>query len=179
MTPPPEESPGDDPRIPAPAVVSLGHSNRSREAFLDLLEAAAVRGARHVALGHHADDVVETFLLSLLYTGRGEIMPPERDYFRGAVRLIRPLYEVRKDELERVARLAGAPVQAARCARERDSRRASVRSMLDVLGRDQRRVRRQLYWAAVRQLEGGSDGGMMRQKTTGTSRGTTASGRST
>lgn len=43
MTAPPEKSPVDDPPIPAPAAATLGHSNRSLEDFLALLEDAAVR----------------------------------------------------------------------------------------------------------------------------------------
>jgi tRNA 2-thiocytidine biosynthesis protein TtcA len=123
-----------------------------------LLEVANEAGYSHLALGHHADDVVETWLLSLLYTGRGEAMAPSRDYFQGTVTVVRPLFELRKSEIERLARLGSFPSKPPRCGREVDARRRRVVDALASLGRDQKLVRRQLFWAAVRQLgEAGPD----------------------
>ena len=118
-----------------------------------LLETAEARGASHVALGHHADDVVETWLLSLMYTGNAESIPPVRSYFDGAVTIVRPLYELQRRELVRLAGLAEFPEPVARCRQEDETRRERVRRALSALGRDQNLVRRQLYWAAVRQYE--------------------------
>jgi len=118
-----------------------------------LLEAAEARGASHVALGHHADDVVETWLLSLMYTGNAESIPPVRSYFGGSVTIIRPMYELQRRELVRLGRLADFPEPVARCRREDEARRERIRRALSALGRDQNLVRRQLYWAAVRQIE--------------------------
>lgn len=115
-----------------------------------LLETADTHGVRFVALGHHADDVVETWLLSLMYTGTPEVIPPLRSYFDDAVTVVRPLYELQRRELARLARLADFPEPVARCRREDESRREKVRRALSALGRDQSLVRRQLYWAAVR-----------------------------
>ena len=119
-----------------------------------LLETAEKHGARCVALGHHADDVVETWLLSLMYTGNAEAIPPTRSYFDDAVTVVRPLYELQRKELVRLARLAEFPEPVARCRREDDAKRENVRKALTALGRDQSLVRRQLYWAAVREYSG-------------------------
>ena len=116
-----------------------------------LLEAADQRGAGYVALGHHADDVVETWLLSLMYTGSPETIPAVRSYFDGAVTVVRPLYELQRGELVRLTRLAGFPEPVERCRREDEARREKVRQALAAMGNDQKLVRRQLYWAAVRQ----------------------------
>jgi tRNA 2-thiocytidine biosynthesis protein TtcA len=120
-----------------------------------LLEVAEARAASCVALGHHADDVVETWLLSLMYTGNAEAIPPVRTFFDGAVSIVRPLYELQRRELVRLARLADLPEPIARCRQEDEARRERVRQALSALGRDQHLVRRQLYWAAVRQYEAG------------------------
>ena len=119
-----------------------------------LLEAADARGARYLALGHHADDVVETWLLSLMYTGTPETIPPFRSYFDGAVTVVRPMYELQRGELSRLAGLGGFPKPIERCRREDDARRAKARQALAAMGQDQKLVRRQLYWAAVRELSG-------------------------
>jgi tRNA 2-thiocytidine biosynthesis protein TtcA len=121
------------------------------------LEAADARDASHVALGHHADDVVETWLMSLMYTGSAEAMPPVRSYFRGAVTVVRPLFEIQRKELARLAHLAELPEPVAKCRREDGARKDRVREALAALGRDQNLVRRQLYWSAVRQLESSTE----------------------
>jgi tRNA 2-thiocytidine biosynthesis protein TtcA len=122
-----------------------------------LLEAAEARGASHVALGHHADDVVETWLLSLMYTGTSEAMPPVRSYFDGAITVVRPLFELQRREILRLARLAEFPEPIPKCRQEYEARRERVREALSALGRDQSLVRRQLYWAAVRQHENSTE----------------------
>ncbi len=88
-----------------------------------------------------------------MYTGNAESIPPVRSYFDGAVTIVRPLYELQRRELVRLGRLAGLPEPVARCRREGEARRERIRRVLSALGRDQSRVRRQLYWAAVRQYE--------------------------
>ena len=118
-----------------------------------LLETADAHDARFLALGHHADDVVETWLMSLMYSGTAEAIPPIRVYFSGAVTIVRPLYELKRGELHRVARLASLPEPVPACGRESDTRRERVRSVLGSLGADQALVRRRLFWAAVRQLD--------------------------
>ena len=121
-----------------------------------LLEAADRAGCTRLALGHHADDVVETWLTALFYTGRAEAMVPVRSYFDGAVTVVRPLFEMQKRELLRLGRLADVPASAVSCSREADNRRVRIVEALRALGRDEGLVRRQLFWAAVRDFE--SDG---------------------
>lgn len=118
-----------------------------------LLEVAEGFGAGRVALAHHADDVVETWLLSLAYTGTAESMPPVRSYFDGSITVVRPLYELQRGELVRLASAAGLPKPTARCRREDETRRAKVRAAISAFGRDQNLVRRQLFWAAVRRYD--------------------------
>ena len=122
-----------------------------------LLEAADARGCTRLALGHHADDVVETWLMSLFYTGTGDVLPPARPYFGGVVTVVRPLYEASAREIRRVASLCGYPVDPVRCPVEGSARRNRVREVLAALGRDQKRVRRVLFRKIVRLHEAGTD----------------------
>ena len=54
-----------------------------------------------MALGHHFDDVVETTLMSMLYSGKIETMLPKLHSrnFEG-MELIRPLYKIREDDIK-------------------------------------------------------------------------------
>ena len=91
--------------------------------------------------------------MSLFFTGSPEAMPPCRSYFGDSVTVTRPLYELQKKELSRLGRLAGIPQPAVACVREEDSKRQKIRTVLASLGRDRKIVCRQLFWAAVRQVE--------------------------
>lgn len=118
-----------------------------------LFEEAEARGCRLVALGHHADDVVETWLMSLLYSGTGDPLPPRRDYFDGAISVIRPMIEIRRPELVRLARLAELPAPVPPCPLEERGRRTKVEAALKSLRPDEKLVRRHLFWAAMRDLD--------------------------
>lgn len=61
--------------------------------------AAAREGCNKVALGHHGDDLVETFLLSLCYEGRLSTFTPSSYLDRTNVTIIRPLIYVTEKEI--------------------------------------------------------------------------------
>ena len=58
-------------------------------------------GCNKIALGHHFDDVIETVLMSMLYSGQFQAMMPKlhSTNFQG-MELIRPLYYVREDDIK-------------------------------------------------------------------------------
>ncbi|MBQ2626378.1 MAG: tRNA 2-thiocytidine biosynthesis protein TtcA [Eubacterium sp.] len=57
-------------------------------------------GCNKIALGHHYDDVIETTLMSILYSGQTQTMMPKlhSTNFEG-MELIRPMYLIREDEI--------------------------------------------------------------------------------
>lgn len=101
-----------------------------------LFEAAEALGCNVVAYAHHADDVAQTTLLNLLYTGGTHTLAPVADYFGGHFRLIRPLIYIAESELARFARAIGCPPPPPRCPRAGDSRRTLVAGMLRLMGHD-------------------------------------------
>ena len=58
-------------------------------------------GCNKIALGHHYDDVIETILMGMLYSGQSQTMMPKlhSTNFEG-MELIRPLYLVREDDIK-------------------------------------------------------------------------------
>lgn len=59
-------------------------------------------GCNKIALGHHFDDVIETILMSMLYSGQIQNMMPKlkSTNFEG-MELIRPMYHIREDDIKR------------------------------------------------------------------------------
>ncbi len=72
---------------------------RMRRGFL--YSKAQELGCNKIALGHHYDDVIETVLMSMLYTGQIQSMRPKlhSTHFPG-MELIRPLYLVREEAIK-------------------------------------------------------------------------------
>ncbi|MBQ9406659.1 MAG: tRNA 2-thiocytidine biosynthesis protein TtcA [Desulfovibrio sp.] len=69
-----------------------------------LFELCAQYGLTHLALGHNADDLVQTFFLNLCRNGRVEGMGMNESFFKGSLRLIRPLLLVEKKTILKAAR---------------------------------------------------------------------------
>ncbi len=67
-------------------------------------------GLTHLAFGHNAEDLVSTFMLNLVQTGRVEGMGMNEGFFGGALRVIRPLLLVEKADIARAARQWALPV---------------------------------------------------------------------
>lgn len=59
-------------------------------------------GCNKIALGHHYDDVIETILMGMLYSGQTQTMMPKlkSTNFEG-MELIRPMYLIREDDIKR------------------------------------------------------------------------------
>lgn len=68
-----------------------------------------------IALGHHADDLIETLVLNLFYSGKLAAMPAVLRSDDGAHTVIRPLCTVTEETLRRYAEARGFPVVRCGC----------------------------------------------------------------
>ena len=72
-------------------------------------------GATKIALGHHADDFIETLLLNLFFAGALKAMPARLVSDNGAHVVIRPLAYVGEDEARLYAKEVGLPIIGCCC----------------------------------------------------------------
>jgi tRNA 2-thiocytidine biosynthesis protein TtcA len=102
-----------------------------------LFELARQRGYNKVALGHHKDDLIETFFLNVLYSGNISTMVPKQDLFEGRLSIIRPMAYLEKDEVMTIAQSQGLLPVPNLCPLANDTRRETVRSILsDIYSRE-------------------------------------------
>jgi len=139
----PLEVPADEPR---PLSCFRCAWQRRKALFL----AADGLNGNKVAFGHHADDVAETALLNLFYSGRLESMEPRVEFFGGKMTVIWPLVYVSKEELTRFAQASGFPSPPPRCPNSLTSRRARMQAILQELESDHPGARSNLLRALRR-----------------------------
>ncbi|WP_457576187.1 tRNA lysidine(34) synthetase [Desulfomarina sp.] len=98
-----------------------------------LFDLARQRGFNKIALGHHMDDLIETFFLNILYSGNISTMVPVQKLFGGKLELIRPMAYLEKSEVKMIGgELGFLPVENF-CPFSDRSRRESVRKLLTSL----------------------------------------------
>ena len=75
-----------------------------------LYRLAGELGATRIALGHHRDDILETFFLNLFFGGKLKAMPPKLASDDGKHVVIRPLAYVKEKDLARYAEVRAFPI---------------------------------------------------------------------
>ena len=75
-----------------------------------LYRLAGELGATRIALGHHRDDILETFFLNLFFGGKLKAMPPKLGSDDGRHVVIRPLAYVKEKDLARYAEVRAFPI---------------------------------------------------------------------
>ncbi len=88
-------------------------------------------GASKLALGHHLDDVVETLFLNMFFGGRMKAMPAKLKSDDGAHIVIRPLYYVREQVIQRWSQAQAYPIIPCNlCGSQDNMQRQVIKQML-------------------------------------------------
>jgi tRNA 2-thiocytidine biosynthesis protein TtcA len=96
-----------------------------------LYRVAGELGATKIALGHHREDILETFFLNLFFGGKLKTMPPKLRTDDGKHIVIRPLAYVKEAELARYAAVRDFPIiPCSLCGLEPNQQRKLMKDML-------------------------------------------------
>ena len=92
-------------------------------------------GATKIALGHHADDLIETLLLNQMFAGETRTMPAKLRTNDGRHTVIRPLVYVPEDMIREFAVAAGFPLVCCMCPAcgDESMKRKQIKSLLGTL----------------------------------------------
>ena len=100
-----------------------------------LNDIAVQRGCNKVALGHHRDDALETFLLSMFYEGRLHTFQPVTRLDRTGLTVIRPLLYISEKEIIGAARKLSLPIVQSTCPASGETKRQEMKEMLNAICR--------------------------------------------
>lgn len=93
------------------------------QALLDL-------GCNKLALGHHFDDAVETFMMSLIYEGRISCFQPVTHLDRTGVVQIRPMLYIHEKTVAAFAQRENLPVLQNRCPVDKHTKREEIKALI-------------------------------------------------
>ena len=95
-----------------------------------LNQALLDRGLNKLALGHHYDDAVETFLMSLLFEGRISCFQPVTDLDRTGIIQIRPMLYIHERTIDNFVSRQGLPVLENRCPVDKTTKREEIKQLV-------------------------------------------------
>ena len=95
-----------------------------------LHEGLRQRGISKIALGHHYDDAVETFFMSLIFEGRLSCFQPVTYLDRTGITQIRPLLYCGESLIRAAARRLELPVVENRCPADGNTKRQEIKELV-------------------------------------------------
>ena len=115
-----------------------------------LNQAILDKGFNKLALGHHYDDAVETFLMSLLFEGRISCFQPVTNLDRTGIVQIRPMLYIHEKTVDNFARRQELPVLQNRCPVDKHTKRAEVKQLLFDLSKTYPDMKERIFGAMQR-----------------------------
>ncbi len=115
-----------------------------------LNQALLDHGMNKLALGHHYDDAVETFLMSLLFEGRISCFQPVTDLDRTGVIQIRPMLYIHERTVDNFVTRRQLPVLENRCPVDKTTKREEVKQLIYRLSAEYPDLKERIFGAMQR-----------------------------
>ena len=113
------------------------------QAILDL-------GYHKLALGHHYDDAVETFMMSLIYEGRISCFQPVTDLDRTGIVQIRPMLYIHEKTVDNFAKRMELPIIENRCPVDKTTKREEIKQLIFELSKTYPDLKERIFGAMQR-----------------------------
>ena len=111
---------------------------------------AQAASCNKVALGHHFDDAVETFMMNLFFEGRLGCFSPKSYLSNRKLTLIRPLLYATEKDVQYFVRRRPMPVTASLCPEDHATERENMKNLLTELERTNKGVKHRIFNAMCR-----------------------------
>ena len=107
--------------------------------------AAQESGCNKVALGHHYDDAVETFMMNLFFEGRLGCFSPVTYLSNRRIKLIRPMIYAQEKDVQYFTRRQALPVITSLCPEDHATERENIKKLLSELERGNKGVKHRIF----------------------------------
>ena len=115
-----------------------------------LNQAILEKGFNKLALGHHYDDAVETFLMSLIFEGRISCFQPVTNLDRTGIIQIRPMLYIHERTVDNFAVRQNLPVLENRCPVDKTTKRAEIKELIYTMSQTYPDLKERIFGAMQR-----------------------------
>ncbi len=116
---------------------------------------AQVLGCNKVALGHHFDDVIETFMMNLFFEGRLGCFSPKSYLSNRKITLIRPLIYATEKDVIYFARRQELPIVKNPCPEDHNTERENMKNLLSSIEKTNKGLKHRIFHALCKgELDG-------------------------
>ena len=115
-----------------------------------LNQAILERGFNKLALGHHYDDAVETFIMSLIYEGRISCFQPVTNLDRTGIIQIRPMLYIHEKTVDNFAIREQLPIVENRCPVDKTTKREEIKQLIYDLSKTYPDLKERVFGAMQR-----------------------------
>ena len=115
-----------------------------------LNDAIKARGCNKLALGHHFDAAVETFLMNLLFTGQLSCFKPSTYMSRADVTQIRPMLYIGEGTIASFVCEMGLPIVPTTCPEDKQSKREEIKRLIKRLSAEYPDLKDKVFGAMQR-----------------------------
>ncbi|MBQ9070932.1 MAG: tRNA 2-thiocytidine(32) synthetase TtcA [Clostridia bacterium] len=109
--------------------------------------AAQEMGCNKVALGHHFDDVVETFMMNLFFEGRLGCFSPVTYLSNRKITLIRPMIYATEKDVVYFARRQNLPIVKSLCPEDHNTERENMKNLLSEIEKNNKGLKHRIFKA--------------------------------
>lgn len=103
------------------------------------------KGINKVALGHHSDDLIDTFILSLFYEGRLSTFAPKSYLDKTGITMIRPMIYIKEMDIKSYAKTL--PIVKSKCPANKRTKREFVKDIISDISKDIPNIRDVMFTA--------------------------------
>lgn len=115
-----------------------------------LNQALLDKGLNKLALGHHYDDAVETFMMSLLFEGRISCFQPVTDLDRTGIIQIRPMLYIHEQSIQNFSKRYELPILENRCPVDKQTKREEIKKLIYDLSATYPELKERIFGAMQR-----------------------------
>ena len=116
-----------------------------------LHQAAQDAGCNKVALGHHYDDAIETFMMNLFFEGRLGCFSPVSYLSNRKITLIRPLIYAQEKDVLYFTRKRELPIMVSPCPEDHATERENMKNLLSELEKTNKGLKHRIFTAMCRE----------------------------
>lgn len=100
-----------------------------------------------IALGHHKDDAIETFLMNIIFHGSISSLPAKLEMFNGEIKLIRPMIYLSKNQIVKYAEARNYKPKIKTCSFDNNTNRRKMNKIISEMEKFNPNVKKNIFKA--------------------------------